>query len=462
MTLDFRTDSEFMPDLEDIIRIFFHDYERGGGARDLLEFRIQEGIYKVLLNAEPIYSCPSGIMGNNIIGTMENKRMSKRSQKHALYLALKGLCKRSIPWGSLTGVRPTRLAYEIASRGEDDAAIAKTLIESFDLDPKKAQLLVDILYMQRGITENGAVDLYVNIPVCPSRCYYCSFISADYRSAKKHLTRYVDLLCSEIAEAYSLIGGRSFRAVYIGGGTPTVLPDELLDRVLSCIRPADEFTVEAGRPDCINNGNLALLKRHGVTRISVNPQTFSDATLALIGRMHTVGDILAAYKLARSFEFDINMDLIAGLRGEGAADFFRSVDCASALRPDNITIHTLAVKGGSQLKNDGIEHCKDITEMLEYAHRALHTDGYKPYYLYRLKNMLGNYENTGYALPGKACKFNIDTMEECADIIACGAGGISKRLFGEGRIERTANVKQLGEYIERFEEMTQRKRLLFL
>lgn len=462
-TLNFLTDSDFLSDLEDIVRLFFNDYKRDPDARNILEFWTKGTFYTVRYNAETIYSCMRDANDLSALKSTENKRMLKRSQKHALYLALKGLCKRHLPWGSLTGVRPTRLACELAFSGADDETIAKTLIKNFDLEPEKAQLLLDILHMQHGLKEKGAIDLYINIPICPSRCNYCSFISSDLKSAKKYLVQYVDLLCEEIKLTYSLIEeqGRRFNAVYVGGGTPSVLPVDLLYRVLSCIRPAEEFTVEAGRPDCINGDILDVLKQCNVTRISVNPQTFSDKTLELIGRKHTAADITAAYKLARKYPFDINMDLIAGLRGECAADFCHSVDCTLDLRPDNITVHTLAVKGGSQIKNEGASANSEISGMLDYAHGAVNAAGYKPYYLYRLKNMLGNFENTGYALPGKPCRFNIDTMEECADIAACGAGGISKRLFGGGRIERSANVKQLAEYIERFEEMIERKNRLF-
>lgn len=463
MTLSFWTDSDFKPDLEDIVRLFFNDYKRDADAQNLLEFWTKGDSYTVRFNSETVFSCLQDHSGLRALKTLEYKRLLKRSQKHTLYLALKGLCKRQLPWGSLTGVRPTRLAYELAFGGADDETISKTLVNHFDLEPVKAQLLLDILHMQRGLKVDGAVDLYINIPVCPSRCSYCSFISSDLRNAKKYLPQYIDLLCEEIALTYSLIEGqgRRFNAVYIGGGTPTVLPVELLDRVLSCVRSAPEFTVEAGRPDCISSENLAAMQRRNVTRISVNPQTFSDDTLRLIGRGHTAADTTIAYDLARNYSFDINMDLIAGLQEERAPDFCRSIDRTIAMRPDNVTVHTLAVKGGSQIKNRELQVSNDITEMLEYAHEALKGAGYMPYYLYRLKNMLGNFENTGYALPGKACRFNIDTMEECADIAACGAGGISKRLFGGGRIERSANVKQLPEYIERFKEMTERKIRLF-
>jgi len=255
------------------------------------------------------------------------------------------------------------------------------------------------------------------------------------------------------------------RSIYIGGGTPVALPNEHLDRVLTeldDISKGVEFTVEAGRPDCITKTNLEILKKHGVTRICINPQTFSDITLELLGRNHTAQDVVDKFLMAKN-EFIVNMDLIAGLDGESVEDFKNSIDKAIALSPDNITVHTLCIKRGSKLaETESRLSGNEVSQMVDYARETLKAHGYKPYYLYRQKYMAGNLENVGYAKEGKACVYNVNVMEEISSTVACGANAISKRVYNGGeRIERSASPKDILTYLNKIDKIKQEKAKLF-
>ena len=279
------------------------------------------------------------------------------------------------------------------------------------------------------------------------------------------MPEYLDALIKEINATKQMIFDNAFvlRTIYIGGGTPTVLTAEQLDLLLSNLNyPVSEFTVECGRPDTITQEKLEVLKKHGVTRISINPQTFNDSTLKRIGRKHTVKDVINAYKIALPLDFNVNMDLIAGLSGESLRSFKKSIDTAIELAPDNITVHTLSIKNGSQIMQNGEKADSDVTEkMVKYASETLSKNGYKPYYLYRQKNQSGGQENVGY-FREKVCLFNVDSMEETLSVLACGANAISKRIYNlDNRIERFANVKDIREYISRIDEMIAKKQNLF-
>lgn len=283
---------------------------------------------------------------------------------------------------------------------------------------------------------------------------------------KDKLEPYLDALIKEINDAKELIERKNYiiKSIYIGGGTPTILSAEQLKRLLDVIDyNVNEFTVECGRPDTITKDKLDVLKEHGVTRISINPQTFCNKTLKEIGRSHTSQDILEAYRLALNYNFVINMDLIAGLSHENFTTFKKSISKVLEYYPDNITIHTLSIKRGSKLKetNGDTASVDDVQKMVEYSYKTLIEAGYKPYYLYKQKNMIGNLENIGY-FREKPSVFNIDSMEEFASIIACGANAISKRYWSlYNKIERWANVKNIDEYINRIDEMIAKKNELF-
>lgn len=397
------------------------------------------------------------------------ERYQKRYAKILLYKILKEKNPdKKLPWGSLTGIRPTKLYYELIRENKGDYMKAlNELMDDFGVTYEKAMLVKDIIKNQNKIIKNdNLVDLYINIPFCPSKCYYCSFISLPIDKCREKLEPYLDALIKEINATKELINRKSYliKSIYIGGGTPTILSAEQLDRLLSVIDyNVDEFTVECGRPDTITKEKLDVLKLHGVTRISINPQTFCDKTLKEIGRSHTSKDILEAYKLAMNYDFVINMDLIAGLAHEKLLTFKKSVNKALEYFPDNITIHTLSIKRGSELKenNGDTSTVEEVQKMIEYSHKTLINAGYKPYYLYKQKNMIGNLENIGY-FRNKLSIFNIDSMEEFASIIACGANAISKRYWSiPNKIERWANVKNIDEYINRIDEMITKKNELF-
>lgn len=397
------------------------------------------------------------------------ERYKKRYAKILLYKILKKLNPdKKLPWGSLTGIRPTKLYYELIKENKGDYMLAMNiLMDDFGVSHEKAMLVKEIMKNQRCVIKNdNLVDLYINIPFCPSKCYYCSFISMPIDKCREKLEPYLDALIKEIYSAKDLIDRKNYilKSIYIGGGTPTILSAEQLDKLLSTLDyDVNEFTVECGRPDTITKEKLDVLKAHGVTRISINPQTFCNKTLKEIGRCHTAQDILDAYKLALDYNFVINMDLIAGLSHEKLPTFKKSINKAIEFYPDNITVHTLSIKRGSDLKesNGDTSSDEDVQKMIEYSYKALIDAGYKPYYLYKQKNMIGNLENIGY-FREKPSVFNIDSMEEFASIIACGANAISKRYWSlPNKIERHANLKNIDEYINRIDEMIEKKNNLF-
>lgn len=392
---------------------------------------------------------------------MEAKRLEKRYLKIALYGVLVFLTGRELPYGCLTGIRPTKLYAELGEGAHD------VFLQDFSVRPEKLALIERIVREQEGLRNpdpGHVADLFVFIPFCPTRCAYCSFVSMPVDRQRKLLRPYTDDLTEEIGwlkkRAKKL--GYSIRAVYVGGGTPTALPLDMLDEVLAAcrVRGAKEFTVEAGRPDTITEEALALLKSRGVTRVSVNPQTFNDETLKRIGRRHTAADVERAYALARD-RFDVNMDLIAMLPGESAEDFFRTVDRAAELSPANVTVHTLYLKKGSELRTGGYKSTEnsEAERMVDYALTKLSASGYEPYYMYRQKYTSGNLENVGYTKPGKACLYNMDVMEEDTTVFAAGAAAISKKVTPAiNLIERNANYKEPLEYVKHFDTVMQKQK----
>ena len=379
------------------------------------------------------------------------------------------------PWGKMTGVRPVRLIHDKRAAGWSETDIDHFFLERFDCSEQKYQMAKDIADLQEPILKVGSApktySLYIGIPFCPSRCSYCSFVSCNLDRDRKMVQPYVDCLCNEVEEIRRQAdkAGLTLCSIYIGGGTPTSLSADQLRQLMGTVRQnfdlskVVEYTVEAGRPDCTDAEKLAVIKEYGATRISINPQTFSDEVLAGIGRKHSAQDILDCYAEARKAGHDdINMDLIAGLPGDTVESFEHSLRQAIALDPENITVHTLTLKRASRIviEDQRENDYADVAAMLEKC-RLLAEAGYRPYYLYRQKNMSGNFENTGYARPGKYGLYNILIMEEKQTIVALGAGSITKRVFPDGRIERCDNVKDVGLYIEKIDEMIERKKELF-
>ncbi len=397
-----------------------------------------------------------------IQGEIERKRLLKRYAKLSLYKGLSKYFDKKLCWGALTGIRPTKLAYQ---QMENTGEFADFFINTMQVSEHKTALTKAVIDTQKGIYDKNDdnTDFFVFIPFCPSRCKYCSFISADIKSAKRHVDDYVQALIDEINDSAQYV--KKLRSIYIGGGTPVSLSDEQLEKVLSAIDKINtgvEYTVEAGRPDAITESNLRILKKHNVTRICINPQTFCNKTLVALGRNHTAEQVEEKYLLAKDM-FDINMDLIAGLDGESFEDFKYSIDKAVSLSPDNVTVHTLCLKRGSELK-ENVQRLSGelVNQMVEYAHQTLCANGYSPYYLYRQKYMAGNLENVGYTKKGKACVYNIDVMEEIAQNVSCGANAISKRVYNGGeRIERQASPKDVITYLSKLDQIKQKKQELF-
>lgn len=468
---------QFANDLADVIRIFLGNIELkinedGGDVCIRHTETIQGNIRFCRMAATGVFS---GIQENQAeinVDPLLEKRYHKRQIKQALYDVMKAACGRTPPWGSLTGIRPTRLIYEGMGRGLTRDQAMAYVQQEFDVHPDKARLLSEIVDVQLSLPQPGRqeVDLYVGIPFCVSRCAYCSFLSGEVGKGKQ-LPPYVDALEKEIGETLRLIEEKGLRprAFYMGGGTPTSLSAPLLERVLKAARPfidqSCEVTVEAGRPDTIDADKLRAIRENGATRISVNPQTMHNVTLELIGRRHTTAQTEQAYELARNIGFNhINMDLIAGLPGENLDMFMQTLEWSREMHPESLTVHTLSIKRSSLLHlwEAKLPDGQMVSDMVEAGRNEAATRGMRPYYLYRQKYMAGNLENVGYALPDHACLYNIDMMEETANVLAVGAGAISKRVYPAiGRIERAPNVSEITHYITRMDEMMERKRALW-
>ena len=468
---------QFANDLCDVVRIFwggaaFSVNEPGGDVTINHTEQVRDGVRFCRMEMAGAYSFLYEKSRAVCADPLLEKRYHKRLIKQCLYEIMKRAAGRTPPWGSLTGIRPTRRIYEGMSRGRTLTEATEEVRDIFDILPEKAALLREIVEVQSqmGEPEDKDVDLYVGIPFCVSRCAYCSFLSGEVGKGRQ-LPPYVDALEKEIAGTLSLIEekGLNPRAFYMGGGTPTSLSAPLLDRVLSAVQPfidrAKEVTVEAGRPDTIDEEKLRVIRDHGATRISINPQTMHDETLRRIGRRHTAAQTEAAYALARKRGFrHINMDLIAGLPGEDFGMFLQSLAWSRALSPESLTVHTLSIKRSSLLHlwEAELPDGDMVAQMVDAGRAEAEARGMRPYYLYRQKHMAGNLENVGYALPGHGCLYNVDMMEETGHVMAVGAGAISKRVDPSmGRIERAPNVSEISQYIERTGEMLKRKRNLW-
>lgn len=410
-----------------------------------------------------------------------NRPLVKSILKRVLYKLLSERLEIKLPWGTLTGIRPTKIPMSMIREGASGEEIAAYMEKEYLCSPEKIKLSTDIarreLKLIDSLTDNG-FSLYIGIPFCPTTCLYCSFTSYPIVSWKKRVDEYIAALKKEIDFFAEYYKGRKPDSIYIGGGTPTTLEPVQLAEIINYVKARFdlssllELTVEAGRPDSITTDKLKTLYSLGVTRISINPQTMNEETLKIIGRRHTVDDIYVAYEKARSVGFEnINMDLILGLPGEGEEEVAYTFNKIRELAPDSITVHSMAIKRAAGM-NEYLEknHIESIItpNMMKVAGECAKSLGMVPYYLYRQKNMTGNYENVGFAKEGKFGVYNIIIMEEITDIAACGAGTVSKKVApgtGAGahnqRIERCDNVKDVGLYIEKIDEMIGRKRELF-
>lgn len=455
----------------------------------------------------------------------EDRKKTKNELKQQLYYLLTVYAGKTLPWGTLTGIRPTKIPMELLEEGKSEDEIRSYMKETYLASDEKIDLSLSVAkreleLLSRIDYENG-YSLYVGIPFCPSTCLYCSFTSYPLAKWANRMDEYLDALEKEIAFTAEACKHKVLNSVYIGGGTPTTLSAEQMDRLLTMIgsyfgiadeqgrmiyadehvneidvidevqNPMDgagtenaltdadskmekarkqtqllEFTVEAGRPDSITREKLEVIHRHNISRISINPQTMKEETLRLIGRQHTVQQTIDSFKLAREVGFDnINMDLIVGLPEETIEDVRETMRQLEELDPDNITVHSLAIKRAARLRMQKVQyenlHIENTAQTIDLTAECCHEMGLEPYYLYRQKNMAGNFENVGYAKPGKAGVYNILIMEEKQTIMALGAGATTKVVFEDGkRIERVGNVKDIINYLDRVDEMVERKREL--
>ena len=405
----------------------------------------------------------------------EERPAYKNKIKREVYIILRKATGKTLPWGTLTGIRPTKLPMSMLKDGKSDEEIKDFLKSEYFVSDEKIALAIEIAKKEIGIIDSlhgtDGISVYIGIPFCPTTCMYCSFTSYPIFKWKDTVDTYIECLKKEIDYVAEAFKDKVIDTVYVGGGTPTTLLPYQFDELLGYLREkldlskCKELTVEAGRPDSITEDKLEALKRNGVTRISVNPQTMNEDTLRLIGRAHSVEQFREAFALARKYFDNINTDLILGLPGETNEKIKYTFDEITKLSPDSITVHSMAIKRAAHmdeyLKNHPDIKSEITDEMMKYQEASTRTVGMEPYYLYRQKNMTGNYENTGYSATGKEGIYNILIMEEVQTIVALGAGTVTKRVYGDGRIERCDNVKDVALYIDKIDEMIERKRNLF-
>ncbi len=434
------------------------------------------GIYNA--NEEVKFPGPVGdFPAYGVEGDYKDKATFKNKLKRCAYQLLCEYTGRKLPWGDLTGVRPTKIGMAKLKEGASIEETALNYYYEYKVSDKKAVLATKVAYQELSLISDIDVDndycLYVGIPFCPTRCLYCSFTSYPIAQYEKKAAEYIKTLKKELDYIAEVYKDKRLVSVYIGGGTPTSISHELLDELLTHIdgtfdlSQCKEFTVEAGRPDSITKDKLMVMKNHNITRISINPQTMNDETLKVIGRAHTVEQTVEAFKLARECGFDnINMDLIAGLPGENIKSMENTLAQIKELNPESLTVHSLAIKRAANLKQQLDEYAReihqDVNEMLDMVSDVAEELDMEPYYLYRQKNIGGNLENVGYSKEGLECLYNILIMEEITDIIAAGAGASTKVTYhAENRVERVENCKSVDDYISRFDEMLERKKKEF-
>ncbi len=411
------------------------------------------------------------IKGNAI----DERKELKKKIKISIFDVLIKISKSDISWGILTGIRPTKIIHELLDKKYTIDKINEVLKDQFRISDEKIKLVTEVALCERKYIypiNEKLISLYISIPFCPTRCVYCSFPSNPLKKGSTKSDEYLLKLKQEIIMTSKLLKdyGKKVESIYIGGGTPTTLTSSQLDMLINWtvnafdISRLREFTVEAGRPDTIDKEKLMTLKSNGVDRISINPQTMNKETLKLIGRQHSPEDIENAFFMAKEVGFKtINMDIILGLPNEGLDEVRNTLETIKKLDPENLTVHTLAVKRSSKLNEaiDDFEMAKEILakDMLSLTKKYANDMQLYPYYMYRQKYMVGNLENVGYCKKDHECIYNMQIMEEKQSIIALGAGAISKIAFPkENRLERVPNVKNIDEYIKRVDEMAERKR----
>ena len=467
----------FINDIADVVRLFYGEgaavtMDEAHDAQLVHTHSLEDGAWIESFSLSGELAASVSLRGEAVTcGGLEEKRQLKRLIKRCCYQLFKQVTGRQPAWGSLTGIRPTRLYYQQMETGKSRQEARNVLSDLFDLSDEKLDLLDEIITAQDGLIQRpqNACDLYIGIPFCTTRCAYCSFSSGEIGNGKlvepylSALFHEIDL-CADMAREMGL----DIRVGYIGGGTPSSLTTGQLDRLLAYMHKRfgllEELTVEAGRPDTLDREKLIMLRSHPVTRISINPQTMNDETLRVIGRAHTAQQTIDCYQMAREIGFDdINMDVIAALPGEDYAMFAHTLNIIRDLNPDSLTVHTLAIKRSSKLHEQKYQQTEDdVSRMVALGRETAHAMGMRAYYLYRQKYMAQNLENVGYAKPQSICRYNIDNMEETTSVLALGAGAISKSVMRqEEKILRAPNIANIEQYIARVDEMVERKREAF-
>lgn len=467
---------KFEYELSLVIGLFFRDYEIATS-----EYGAYEGILSVLtkpddsveVTLEYLDLIPNRVVYSECV-LSDSEPYFKQRVKRSVYKALSQVRESISPWGTLVGIRPVKIVHECMDQGMDEKAIFDLMESLYLVKPKKIQLLLEVATKERPYlypVDQKSVSLYLSIPFCPTRCVYCSFPSNPIKQKSKWVDPYVDHLIKEMEYAVNNVyrSGRLIDCVYIGGGTPSSLSEVQLDRLLGAMNKTirfdevKEYTVEAGRPDTITLEKLLVFKKYGVDRICVNPQSMQDKTLKTIGRSHSSEDIHKTMDLVRQVGFKtVNMDLIVGLTGEGMEDIAYTLSEVMKWRPENITLHTLALKRAADLTRAAVKEMLDfdqqVSAMMQLADEHVRQFEYEPYYMYRQKKMIGHLENVGYAFKGHESLYNMRIIEERHTILALGAGATSKICFpDENRHERIANFKGVEEYIHRFDEILKKK-----
>jgi len=402
---------------------------------------------------------------SKLIGKLVSDRLLQRIIKQSFFRAASEFYDMPPVWGSLTGIRPARLAAAALEAGKNAETAKNSLIREYYVSPDRAKMCTKSAIASLELKRNlkpGDIALYIGIPFCPTRCAYCSFVSNSVERSFGLIESFTETLKREIGEAADVVSGLGLRviSVYIGGGTPTALPAEALEAIMLTLKKSfdlsqiREYTGEAGRSDTVTQQKLEIIHQLGATRVCINPQTMSASVLNAIGRRHTPEETLEAVRLVRQCDMALNMDVIAGLPSDTPDGFQHTLDAVIGLKPENITVHTLSLKKGSRimLENTAIPSGSDVASMLDYASRRLGENGYSPYYLYRQKFTSGGFENTGWSLPGYEGIYNMCMMEELCTVIALGGGGVTKLVSGDGRIERVFNAKYPREYIMQTEK----------
>ena len=405
----------------------------------------------------------------------ETVRLRRQVLQQSFYLAAVQLLPQVPAWGALAGVRPTKISTKHLLEGGSRESADTQLKNAYYVTAPRRELALDCseaTVRAKALLDQKDISLYVGIPFCPTRCAYCSFVSRSVGKRTELLEPYLQALEKELEVTGKLLAnsGHTIRTIYIGGGTPTTLSTRqmthLLDTMKDCLDLSRclEFTVEGGRPDTLDAEKLHAIRKHGADRMSINPQTMADTVLKACGRPHSAQDVMDRYREAEDAGFEaINMDLIAGLPKDDYEGFCRSLDAVAALQPDNITVHTLALKKGADLfeRRENLPDGAEVAKMVEYANETLRALHYKPYYLYRQKYMSGSFENVGWSRENKDCLYNIYMMEELHTIVSLGGGGMNKVNLPDGTLQRFHNPKFPEQYIEQIETVLDQKKALF-